>query len=215
MINQFFVLQLKKCPASIPVWLLYAKLEEHLGQLTKARSILERGRLKNPKTDLLWLAAIRIELRANYKEMANTLMARALQECPTSGELWAEAIFMEPKPQRKTKSVDALKKCEHDPHVLLAISKLFWTENKLQKCRDWFNRTIKIDPDLGDAWAYFYKFEFQYGTEEQQNEILQRCLTAEPKHGEIWCKTSKNIKNWNYKTDEILKAIVKVLDVPT
>lgn len=47
----------------------------------------------------------------------------ALQECPNSGILWAEAIFMEPRPQRKTKSVDALRKCEHDPHVLLAASK--------------------------------------------------------------------------------------------
>ena len=47
----------------------------------------------------------------------------ALQECPSSGILWAEAIFMEPRPQRKTKSVDALRKCEHDPHVLLAASK--------------------------------------------------------------------------------------------
>ncbi len=30
---------------------------------------------------------------------------------------------MEARPQRKTKSVDALKRCEHDPHVLLAASK--------------------------------------------------------------------------------------------
>ena len=50
-------------------------------------------------------------------------MAKALQECPSSGLLWAESIFMESRPQRKTKSVDALKKCEHDPHVLLAVAK--------------------------------------------------------------------------------------------
>jgi len=30
---------------------------------------------------------------------------------------------MEPRPQRKSKSVDACKKCEHDAHVLLAVSK--------------------------------------------------------------------------------------------
>lgn len=41
--------------------------------------------------------------------------------CP--GTLWAEAVFLEARPQRKTKSVDALKKCEHDPHVLLAVAK--------------------------------------------------------------------------------------------
>jgi pre-mRNA-processing factor 6 len=50
-------------------------------------------------------------------------MLTALQECPTAGILWAEAIFMEPRPQRKSKGVDACKKCEHDANVLLAISR--------------------------------------------------------------------------------------------
>ena len=27
------------------------------------------------------------------------------------------------------------------------------------------HRTVKIEPDLGDAWAYFYKFELHHGTE--------------------------------------------------
>ena len=26
-------------------------------------------------------------------------------------------------------------------------------------------RAVKIDPDFGDAWGYFYKFELQFGTE--------------------------------------------------
>lgn len=206
---------IKKCPNSVPLWNLLSALEEKRGCLTKSRSILERGRLKNPKTPLLWLSAIRIEMRAGLKEMAYTLLARALQECPTAGELWAEAISLESKPQRKTKSLDALKKCEHDPHVLLAVSKLFWTEHKFSKCREWFNRTIKIDPDFGDAWAYFYKFELIHGSEDQQKEILERCNTAEPKHGEAWCRISKNICNWCFKTTDILKAVVLELQIPT
>lgn len=224
---------LKKCPTSIPLWLLLADLEEKRGVLTKARSVLERGRLKNPKISTLWLASIRIEIRAGLIEMANTLMARALQECPNSGELWAEAIFLEARPQRKTKSVDALKHCEHDPNVLLAVSKLFWSERKVQKCRDWFNRTVsvsflftltysqlsiirqvKIEPDLGDAWAYFYKFEVLHGNEEQQKDVYDRCVAAEPHHGEEWCKVSKNIVNWRFRTEQVLKAVVKEIPIP-
>jgi len=26
-------------------------------------------------------------------------------------------------------------------------------------------RAVKLDPDFGDAWAYFYRFELQHGTE--------------------------------------------------
>jgi hypothetical protein len=47
-------LQLKRCPTSIPLWLLSARLEEKAGAVTRARAILERARLKNPNTDLLW-----------------------------------------------------------------------------------------------------------------------------------------------------------------
>ncbi len=72
---------------------------------------------------MIRLEAIRLEFRGN-KSIAQGLMAKAIQECPTSGILWAESIFMESRPQRKTKSVDALKKCEHNANVLLAVAKL-------------------------------------------------------------------------------------------
>lgn len=57
-----------------------------------------------------------------------------MQECPpNAGVLWAEAIFMEPRPQRKSKSVDALKRCEHDPYVLLTVSKYHFF-NLISQC---------------------------------------------------------------------------------
>uniref|UniRef100_A0A8D1XR79 Pre-mRNA-processing factor 6 n=1 Tax=Sus scrofa TaxID=9823 RepID=A0A8D1XR79_PIG len=198
---------LKKCPHSTPLWLLLSRLEEKIGQLTRARAILEKSRLKNPKNPGLWLESVRLEYRAGLKNIASTLMAKALQECPSSGVLWSEAIFLEARPQRKTKSVDALKKCEHDPHVLLAVAKLFWSERKITKAREWFHRTVKIDSDLGDAWAFFYKFELQHGTEEQREEVRRRCENAEPRHGELWCATSKDIANWQRKIGEILVLV--------
>nr|CAD7264833.1 unnamed protein product [Timema shepardi] len=385
-----YMMGMKQCPSSVPLWRLLSLLEEKRGMLTKARSVLEKGRLRNPKCPELWLEAVRVELRAGLRDIANNQMAKALQECPSSGILWAEAIFLEPRPQRKTKSVDALKKCEHDPHVLLAVSKLFWCERKITKCREWFNRTlqsffndtikgwgisksqihsivsdnvqnitlalqqaevnhvpctahtlqlvvhhallnqrgvndmcararrvvshfkhsliankkmnefqtannppkchliqdettrwnstylmlerlhsqrksvmyllpdlnllmigpiwrsspdrdsnldlpvlssraqhdkrvsqlrhrggtVKIEPDLGDAWAFFYKFELLNGPEELQEEVKKRCVTAEPHHGEHWCRVSKDIRNWRFTTEQILALVAKDLPIP-
>ncbi|XP_014780302.1 pre-mRNA-processing factor 6 [Octopus bimaculoides] len=205
---------LKKCPNAIPLWLLLSRLEEKAGQLIKARSILEKARLKNSHSPDLWLEAIRVENRASLKNIAQTLMAKAKQDCTSAGILWAESIFMEPRPQRKTNSVDALKRCEHDPHVLLAVSKLFWTERRITKAREWFNRTVKIDPDLGDAWAYFYKFESIHGTEDQKEDVKKRCINAEPRHGEQWCKVSKDIANWRLKTSEVLLLTSAAIPIP-
>jgi pre-mRNA-processing factor 6 len=53
-----------------------------------------------------------------------------VQECPTSGMLHAEAISMAPRPQRRAKSVDALKRCNDDPHIIAAVAQLFWHDRK-------------------------------------------------------------------------------------
>jgi len=205
----------KTCKDSIPLWILLADLEVTAGNVTKARSVVEKGRLRNPGNDFLWMKAVRMEAEAGLPDIAKTVLARALQECPTSGRLWALAIEMEAKPQRKTRSVDAMKKCEHDPHVLLAVSRLFWSDRKVQKCRDWMARTVKLDPDFGDAWINFYKFELVHGTPEQAEEVKKRCIASEPRHGELWCSYTKDIKNWQEKTEFFLLLAANKLKPPS
>ena len=138
-----------------------------------------------------------------------------MQECPTSGILWAEAVFMEARPQRRSKSVDALKKCEHNPYVLMAVAKLFWCERQNDKARDWFNKIFKLQTNIGDCWAAFYKFELAHGTEEQQADVKQKCIKSEPNGGELWGKIAKDVKNWKLKTGDILELCAAQMPVPT
>ncbi|CAK9227985.1 unnamed protein product [Sphagnum troendelagicum] len=202
---------LRACPHSTPLWLSAAALEEKMGGLSKARAVLTKARLKNPQNPELWLAAIRAEARAGNKKEAEALMAKALQDCPSSGRLWAEDIDMAPRPQRKSKSVDALKRCDHDPFVIAAVAKLFWQDRKVDKARNWLNRAVTLAPDVGDFWAQLYKFELQHGSEELQQEILQRCTSAEPHHGERWTQMTKAVENAHLSTEAILKKLVVAL----
>ena len=55
---------------------------------------------------------------------------------------------------------------------------MFWSERKLAKSREWFNRTLKIEPDLGDTWAYFYKFELMHG--DAVSIIEKKCIPQPP-----------------------------------
>ena len=198
----------KACADSVPMWLGAARLEETQGQLSKARSMLEIARLKI-KSPQLWLAAVRVERRAGNNKAAATLMAKALQQCHTAGILWAEAIAMEPRAQQKTKSSDALKACDNDPHVIVAVSRLFWRDRKEEKARSWCNRAATLDPDLGDAWGNYYAFELQHGTEEQQMEVLRRCVAADPHHGDEWTAASKDHANLAHAepTERILQKV--------
>ncbi len=53
--------------------------------------------------------------------------------------------------------------------LCLSVFRLFWSERKVKKAREWFQRAVKIDPDLGDTWANFYRFELIHGTEVHNN----------------------------------------------
>ncbi|KAK9085181.1 hypothetical protein Sjap_025592 [Stephania japonica] len=117
---------------------------------------------------------------------------------------------MVPRPQRKTKSIDALKRCDHDPHVIAAVAKLFWLDRKVDKARNWLNRAVTLAPDIGDFWALYYKFELQHGTEESQKDVLNRCTAAEPKYGEKWQAISKAVENSHQPVEAILKKVVVV-----
>lgn len=87
-----------------------------------------------------------------------------LQECPTSGLLYSMSIWFHPKPVRKARAVDALKKTQDDARVICTIACVFWEDGSYEKARTWFGRAKTADPDNGDIWATWWKFEDRKGT---------------------------------------------------
>jgi pre-mRNA-processing factor 6 len=223
---------LRRCPSCVSLWKLAATLEQRFfaatsastgssevagggggGGVVKGRSMLELARLKNPKNDQLWVAAVRLEAKAGNEKMAQTLMAKALQECPDSGPLWAEDIKTAARAARRGKSMEALKRCDNDPAVICAVAGLFVDERKVPKARKWFDRAVKIDEAQGDTWAQYYAFELEHGTEDTQRDVLQRCVAAEPKYGEVWCSVSKDPVNRKMPKDKVLARVAAAFNV--
>ena len=182
--------------------------------MAKARATLEQARLRNPRADELWLEGVRTELRAGNAKAAEALLAKALQACPASGALWAQAIAMAPRPARRAKSADALKRCAADARVVAAVASLFWADRKLDKARAWFSRAVELDGDLGDAWAAYYKFEAAHGGPEAAAEVARRCAAADPRHGEAWTRVSKDPARPRLSCEEVLKAVAEAMEAP-
>jgi pre-mRNA-processing factor 6 len=209
--RETYALGVKKCPNSVPLWIMSSRLEEKTGLAIKARAILERARFHNKKSDEIWLESVRVEERAGNIAQAKSLMSRGLQECPVSGLLWSESVWMEARPARKTKMLDALKKANNDPLVVLTIARVFWSERKLDKARSWLEKAAAADQDKGDTWAWWLKFENQHGTKQQQENVKEKCRLAEPKHGAIWQAVAKDPKHAGWSTEKILLEVVKKL----
>lgn len=222
----------RKCPRSVPLWILLSRLEEKAGLAIKARAIMERARHANPKSDVLWAESCAIEERSGGTAQAKNMMARALQDCPASGLLYAQAIWYEPRPQRKARAVDALKKCNNDPRVIVTVARLFWQERKIDKARSWFERACNADPDLGDSWGIWYKFEQAHGTpvrafsakpvaslkgltmilpQDEREKVVAKCVAAEPHHGPVWQATAKDLANSGKDTFQILSLVAEQL----
>ncbi|KAI9739030.1 MAG: hypothetical protein M1834_007242 [Cirrosporium novae-zelandiae] len=203
----------RACPKSVPLWLLASRLEEKAGIVVKARSILDRARLAVPKNAELWTESVRIERRANNLSQAKVLMAQGLQEVSNSGLLWSESIMhLEPRTQRKPRSLEAIRKVENDSVLFVTVARIFWAERRLEKAASWFEKAILADADRGDTWAWYYKFLLQHGTEEKKEDVINKCVVSEPKHGEVWQSVAKDPKNVKMGTEDVLKVVVKLVD---
>ncbi|KAK2798219.1 hypothetical protein FQN50_008917 [Emmonsiellopsis sp. PD_5] len=203
---------IRACPKSVPLWLLASRLEEKAGVVVKARSILDRARLAVPKNPELWTESVRVERRANNISQAKVLMAKALQEVPNSGLLWSESIWnLEPRTHRKPRSLEAIKKVDNDPILFVTVARIFWGERRLDKAMTWFEKAIVSNSDMGDVWAWYYKFLLQHGTDEKREDVISKCISSEPKHGEVWQSVAKDPANAYKTTEDILKLTAERL----
>jgi pre-mRNA-processing factor 6 len=107
--------------------------------------------------------------------------------------LLAKKVLPAPRVEQKSKSTVAIKRCPESPLVIAAVASLFATEQKVPKARKWLERAVVLDPDIVDSWACYYSFELLHGTKDQQVAIKERCLRAEPKHGEVWQSEMKDM----------------------
>ncbi|XP_026191354.1 pre-mRNA-processing factor 6 [Cyclospora cayetanensis] len=197
------------CPRSVPLWLCWVDCERGQKNWNRARAVLEKAKLRVPNSPELWLSLVQVEIEAGNKEVAQHVAAKAIQTCPNAGIIWAEAIFLEEENAQTHKAVDALTKCENDAHVIHAVARLFWRDQKIVKARKWLNRSVTLDPSLGDAWASFLAFELQHGGEKECIEVINRCALAQPNRGIAWNKITKQVRCWSFSQPQKLCAVLE------
>lgn len=191
------------------VWLCAADFEREQKTLTRARTLLQKARVKILNEPQIWVASIELEIHAGNAKIAANLCSQALQKFPSCGKLWAIAIRLEPASTKKTKSADALRKMDSSPWVFLEIAKTFWSEQKMAQARKFIAQAINLDRDNGDFWGYAVKMtvgrQGQGGqSEDDLHDLLKDFKKADPCHGEVWPKFFKQVANWNRPKVELI-----------
>ena len=220
--RQRFKAAVEACPESHILWVLFVQLEQRLHGAAKARSVLDMGRAKLPTNEYIWREAARLERRAaadkdakQGAQVADSVLSVALQKAPTSAVLWAEYVMHAPKPAQKQRSVDALKKCDASAEVITAVACLFLKDGKLDKARKWLTRAVTLNPDAGDSWMALYAVEMEAErtglgpAEEGKEEVMKRCVAADPKHGERWTALVKGPQTRGEKAPDPREVLVR------
>jgi len=200
------------CPGKGAVWSVAADVAIANNNLNKARSILERGRIRLANDEILWWKGYVVEVLAGGSSSSGSrvFLSRALQACPTSGLLWAYAIDHEPVVTRHPKCLDALKKCENDPLVVIGVARFFWLEKKqIDKARKWFQNATRMDKKCGQVWSDSLAFEISQGDENFFNfkivlDEIKMLDLVETNKGIEWNVFRKRVDNWGKEIAQLV-----------
>ncbi|EGW32610.1 Pre-mRNA splicing factor prp1 [Spathaspora passalidarum NRRL Y-27907] len=201
----------KQCANSIPVWKMLSLIDEkYLNVTIRARSDLDMAILQNPKSDELLVAKVQFEIRQQDMIAARQLANKALKLFPNSPSVWMVYLSLIPKmSHRKTSFLDAMKKTENSPIILLGVGVFFWVDGNHQKAKAWFDRALKADRKNGDIWGWSYNYLQKYGSEDEVNKFLSQFEESydDINTGDRFCSIKKDIKNFDKKPAEILKFV--------
>ena len=53
------------------------------------------------------------------------------------------------------------------------------------------------------------RLDLPIGTPEQQEEVLRRCVAADPHHGDEWTKVSKDVRCLRWSTEQVAKRVAQ------
>lgn len=158
----------------------------------------------------MWYQIIKLEERAGQPlQVVKSMISDAIRECPKNGELLGMLVEIEPKAGRIRVARNALESCEYEIEPMNVLARIFWLELKKEKATTWFERSLLVNALNGDTWAYYYLFLQENEEEAQKNEVLKRCIQAEPREGRLWKLQSERPVHWNFSTEKLLFLVVE------
>ena len=197
----------KDCPF---LYIELAKLYIQCKFLTKARAILEKGIAVNPANEVLNATLIAFEKKYGTAPTANRLLSKALEKLPTSGLILSLSIVLEKPSNRHAKALEAMKKNFNDPYIMTTIANLYFNEGDFSNARAFYEKALTANPDVGDTWVYYYISEQEA---RNRDEIFQRFVQQEPRHGVMWPSIKKEAENRNKKIEEVLVIASERMDI--
>ncbi|CAA17050.1 U4/U6 x U5 tri-snRNP complex subunit Prp1 [Schizosaccharomyces pombe] len=151
-----------------------------LGDIRKARKLLQSVIETNPKHASGWVAAARLEEVANKLSQAQSLILKGCENCSRSEDVWLEAIRLHPAAEAKVIIANAVKKLPKSVTLWLEAEKL---ENQAQHKKRIIKKALEFNPTSVSLWKEAVNLE-----EEVDNAriLLARAVELIPMSIDLW-----------------------------
>ena len=98
--------------------------EAEIGDIKKARALLESVTTTNPTHGPGWIAAARLEEHAGRIPQARKVIRKGTEACPDGEDVWLEALRLNNKENSKVLAADALRRLPNNVKLWLAAADL-------------------------------------------------------------------------------------------
>ncbi|SPO25134.1 probable pre-mRNA splicing factor prp1 [Ustilago trichophora] len=214
------------------------KTDAEIGDIKKARSLLDSVIKTNPSHAPGWIAAARVEevagkmsnarkiisqgcehcpksediwleaARLNTKDNAKVILARSIAHCSQSVNIWLKAVELEVDPESKRRVLR--KSLEYIPHSVKLWKELVNLEENPEDARILLSGAVSAVPLSVDLWLALARLS----NPTEAKKVLNEARKTIPTSHEIWIAAARLLEETegdDVKVDKTVVAAVKAL----
>jgi pre-mRNA-processing factor 6 len=158
--------------------------EAEIGDIKKARVLLQSVTSTNPKHGPGWIAAARIEEYANKMQAARKIILQGCEQCPESEDVWIEAARLHPLETAKAVLANAVIHIPNSVKIWLKAADLETSEIRKKAV---LRRSLEFIPNSVQLWKAAIELE----SVTDARIMLARAVECVPKSVDMWLALAK------------------------
>ncbi|CAH7689019.1 PRP1 splicing factor, N-terminal-domain-containing protein [Phakopsora pachyrhizi] len=156
------------------------KTEAEIGDIKRARALLDSLIKSNKTHPPGWIAAARVEVAAGKQVTARRIMAQACVECPKSQDVWLESANLNTPENAKVILANAVTHLPHSVNIWLKAVNL---EHEIQSKKRVMRKALEYVPTSVKLWKEAVNLE---ENPQDARILLQRAVEVVPFSDELW-----------------------------
>ncbi len=155
-----------------------------VGDIKRARMLLQSVTTTNPKHAPGWIAAARVEEVAGKMVQARKVILQGCENCPESEDVWIEAARLHPNDTAKTILANAVLQIPTSVKIWLQAADLETSDNRKKAV---LRRSLEFVPNAVNLWKAAIELE----TVADARIMLARAVECVPHSVEMWLALAK------------------------